>query len=236
MSNFIISYPSSGRTWTEHRILIFLHVCLKQDDTLFNSLRGGHYGYTPQFHFVPWIAKDNEVPKASDNTTIILRNGLGVVPSFYHHAKNIRHEKTDMDIDTFCLHQLGIVQYCEYLNNVNTYIKPNNNNIRWIYYEELFDKSFIYKIPEILGVSHTITEEEATIIYNSTTKESIKGNRLDPSIIGTYAYNYIQKWKDVTRKGTVNGYKEEIKQETIDTMKTYLSENCNLEEYRIKYL
>jgi hypothetical protein len=161
---------------------------------------------------------------------VTLRDAKGIIPSYYHFAKNFEpfyhyevFEELSQDMASFVTCRFGVPRVCNFLNGVEELSRHRKVNI--FFFEDKFDVQSVHEIPKLLGIDYQISEQQAQQIFEDTKMSTIKAEKnkeVAPSDIGS-----------MYRRGSP---KSELLQPQQDEIDNYLREHCELEVYRERYL
>jgi len=228
--NYFISYPRSGRIWQEHRMKLFLekNYNIFQEtfpgvfppeapvgpkhvwNCLSQILVGSHIGFAPVGGSgVMRFAMP--LKKNKDIAYVLLRDTQKSVVSHYYYLKNRKNAlggNIPTELNQFITsEEYGVLRFCRYCEKINQ-LKRMVKEVRFIYYEDASDREFIYNIPKMMGLEDYVpTDEEIDYVYQNS-----------------------------IAKVNTSGTKHELGDEVVDYIHRTLKKNCQLEEYRERYI
>jgi hypothetical protein len=175
--NYVFSHPRSGRNWQRYRMLHFL-----QNIVGMNFRKRGYTDMDQFIHFTHIGYGDallNQGPveeerwsrrltAESSNITVLLREAKAVVASYYTYVKGLFPGAiTDLgldleDIEGFVRSPLGIQHYVDFMHTAQEIQSRSRwENWRYIFYEDAFEKKFIYNLPHMAGMPQYSLPDEA---------------------------------------------------------------------------
>lgn len=204
---FIISYPKSGRTW--FRVLVKKYE--KESNTLSKESKFTHIGFGYEGNRK--LRDEVLSGKKTDALINLTREPLDTLVSYYHDAHKrgkfgLQEKAKDLGIDNFCIMQ--VEDYLKY--------KSFEEKIDFDYstsYEEMQKNTIEAVLPAFEILFDKVDKETLSKAIEYCEFENLSKLERSGKIDMHSKQNKFYK----TRKGKVGSHKEELKPNTINTIK-----------------
>lgn len=255
--NVLLSYPKSGKTWTETRLILFLNTFTSHKPQTMGDLNQflirDHLGYDQHSTRMP----DKFDIHGFDNHPILfilLRDAKKVMNSIWQRDSTVVQSNSGLaqlapfpadefgdpipaadfpkDFETFLKGKYGLERYVRFLNTVNEVVQARKKETKFIYSEDMFKEESIDLIPELLSFNLKLTKDQRSKIFTDTSIAVVKSDKR-PKYLDKFASHMIDRRH--IRKGKLEGYKELFTDELADWTSKYITKNCKLSEYLERY-
>lgn len=149
-------------------------------------IKNSHFGFSPEGG--PCRAGNRSAFPSTDDIYILLRDAKFCIPSHFYYIHNrlsqripgfVESMKVPGDLASFCVSAFGADRYAEFLRAVEESVR-NGGNFHFLFYEDAFDLSFIWKLGEVLRLREAIEFEDAAWVYLSSLRKVNRSNTRYP--------------------------------------------------------
>lgn len=252
--NIMHSYPKSGKTWTETRLIVYLDKCHGiniSNGTELNQYMIRDHLANYAFHSTKKITRNPDVVhgyKDHPKVFVLLRDARQVLNAIYRREiKSVVSDKSDApfiadefgdpiraddfpsDPDSFISSCYGISRYVDFLNDIALMESRRKiNKPYYLYYEDMFYKESVQVLPIMLGRKYSLSEKEINHIFNTT----------EISFLKRSSHPFVQQMvnRRHIREGDMRAYADLFSADTLDYIQQYILVRCKLNAYLRRYL